>query len=83
MSTIKCFWKVDKLFFHVSAAEFNIYYLLIKFEPTEGFNLKGSYLNYNIVIFLTNVDNSNIIMIFYEFFHALILFLSSDDVELV
>ena len=50
------------------------------------FNLKGSYfhsVNYDIVIFLTNIDNSNIIMIFHEFFHALILFLPNGDAELV
>ena len=40
-------------------------------------------LNYGIVIFLTKVDNSNIIMFIHKFFHALILFLSNGDVELV
>ena len=40
-------------------------------------------VNYNIIIFLTNVDNSNIIIILHKFFHALILFLPNGDVELV
>ena len=52
MSTEKYFWKVDKEFSHVPAAKFNIYYLLIKFEPTGEFNLKSSYIysiNYDYI----------------------------------
>ena len=59
MSTVKCFWKVDKEFFHVSAAKFNVYYLLIKFESTEEFNLKSSYIysiNYDYVYPLIKLD---------------------------
>ena len=62
------------------------YYLLIKFESTGEFNLKSSYIysvNYNIVIFLTNVDNINIIMFIHKVFRGLILFLPNGDVELV
>ena len=50
MSTVNCFWKVDKQFFYVSATKFNVYYLLMKFEPMEEFNLKSIY------IYLVNYD---------------------------
>ena len=52
MSTVKCFLKVDKLYFLYFRCKVNDYYLLIKFEPTGGFNLKSSYIysvNYDYV----------------------------------
>ena len=61
MSTVKCFWKVDKSFFHVSTAKFNVYYLLIKFEPIEEFNLKNSYIysvNYSYVYPLIKLETT-------------------------
>ena len=59
MNTVKCFRRVDKEFFHVSAAKFNVYYLLIKFEPTGKFNLKSSYIypvNYDYVYPLIKLE---------------------------
>ena len=59
MSKVKCFWKLDKDFFHVSAAKFNVDYLLIKFELTGEFNLKSSYIysvNYDYVYSLIKLE---------------------------
>jgi len=39
--------------------------------------------NYDIVIFFTNVDGSNIIFFIYEVLYTLVLFLSNGDVELM
>ena len=45
--------------------------LPIKLEPTKKFNWKSSYMlsaNYDIVIFLTKVDDRNIIILFTHVF---------------
>ena len=59
MSTVKCFWKIDKLFFQFSTTKFNVDYFMIKFEPTGEFNLNSSYIysvNYDYVYPLIKLE---------------------------